>query len=159
MKRLHIHMGVDEIESSVKFYSVLFNAEPVKLKSDYAKWVVEDPSINFAISTKPSEQGLNHLGIQVDQAEELGEIPKRLKDADMATFAEGETVCCYAQSDKTWVTDPAKVAWETYTMMDDAELYYDKTATTTDADACCTPETKGQPDCCVPSNLTQGCCN
>jgi catechol 2,3-dioxygenase-like lactoylglutathione lyase family enzyme len=121
MKRLHIHVGVGDLEQSVRFYSALFGAEPVKRKPDYAKWMLDNPHVNFAISTT-GETGLNHLGIQVDEEGELAELRARLEKADTAVVNEGETVCCYARSDKSWVKDPAGIPWETYRTMEDAQV-------------------------------------
>lgn len=155
MKRMHIHIGVENLDDSIRFYSALFGAEPAKTKKDYAKWMLDDPRINFAISTR-AKNGVDHLGIQVDEAHELDALRERLKQADMSIFDEGETVCCYARSDKSWVTDPAGIAWEAYQTMDDAQLFSE--VSSPDEGACCVPETKGQPDCCVPSEKTAGCC-
>ncbi len=156
MKRFHIHVGVEMLEESIRFYNALFGAEPVKTKADYAKWMLEDPRVNFAISTRVKIQGVDHLGIQVDDESELTEVRDRLKGADMAVEEEGETVCCYARSDKSWVQDPAGIPWETYRTMEDAELF---AGLADQAEgACCTPETKGTPGCCEPSETTVGCC-
>jgi catechol 2,3-dioxygenase-like lactoylglutathione lyase family enzyme len=156
MKRLHIHVGVENIDESIRFYSALFGADPVKMKPDYAKWLLDDPRVNFAISTRASKKGVDHLGIQVDDKGELEDVRGRLKTADMAVFDEGETVCCYAQSDKSWIQDPAGIPWEAYRTMEDAEIFSGKSAGP--ESACCTPETKGTPDCCEPSEKTAGCC-
>ena len=123
MKRLHIHVGVDNLENSIEFYSALFGEQPAKIKDDYAKWMLEDPRMNFAISTHV-ENGVDHLGLQVDSADELEAVRERIKAADMSTFDEGETVCCYARAEKTWVQDPSKVAWEAYHTMDDAQVFH-----------------------------------
>lgn len=123
MKRMHIHVGVDDLDQSVSFYSALFGAQPVSRKEDYAKWMLEDPSINFAISSRGGKIGIDHLGIQVDQGEELEELRGRLKAADMSLFDEGETVCCYARSDKSWVKDPSGIAWEAYETMGEARFF------------------------------------
>lgn len=123
MKRLHIHVGVGDLEEGISFYSALFGAKPVKVKEDYAKWLIDDPRVNFAISTGEG-RGVDHLGIQTDDADELAAIRDQLKSADMAMFEEGETVCCYAKSDKTWVQDPSGVAWEAYHNMGDAEKFH-----------------------------------
>jgi catechol 2,3-dioxygenase-like lactoylglutathione lyase family enzyme len=155
MKRMHVHAGVKNLDQGISFYSALFGADPVKTKGDYAKWMLDDPRINFAISTRvPS--GIDHLGIQVDEDGELGELRDRLGRADALLFDEGETECCYARSDKTWVEDPAGIAWETFRTMEDLQLFAANEEPT--AEACCTPETKGQPGCCVPSEKTVGCC-
>ncbi len=136
MKRLHIHIGVESLDESIRFYSALFGAEPVKTKVDYAKWMLDDPRINFAISTRVSN-GLEHLGLQVDDAGELEELRNRLKQADMAVYGEGETVCCYARSDKSWVKDPSDIPWEAYKSMADADLF--NVAEEPGAAACCAP--------------------
>jgi len=123
MKRMHVHVGVESLDQSIKFYSALFDRAPVKTRPDYAKWMLEDPRLNFAISTRAGATGVNHLGLQVDEEGELEALRERLKRADMSQFDEGETVCCYARSDKTWVTDPSGVAWETYHTMAEASAY------------------------------------
>ena len=156
MKRLHIHIGVDNIEQAIPFYSALFGAQPVKTKADYAKWLLDDPRVNFAVSTRASKKGVDHLGIQVDDNGELEELRGRMKSAALPVFDEGETVCCYAKSDKTWVQDPAGVAWETYRTMEDAQIFAEKSAS--QESACCTPETMATPNCCEPSEKTAGCC-
>ena len=123
MKRMHIHIGVEQLDQGIKFYSALFDQAPVKTKPDYAKWMLDDPRLNFAISTRTGNAGVNHLGLQVDDDRELEELRERLKRADMSIFDEGETVCCYARSDKSWVADPAGVAWEAYRTMGEARAY------------------------------------
>lgn len=114
MKRLHVHISVDSLEASVRFYSQLFAAEPVVLESDYAKWLLEDPRVNFAISTHRQPAGMNHLGFQVDTDEELRGMRAQLEAADAHMVEENEQACCYARSDKYWVTDPNGIAWETF---------------------------------------------
>jgi len=123
MKRFHIHVGVKDLNRSIQFYSTLFGQRPTKLKADYAKWMLEDPKVNFAISTRVRSEGLDHLGIQVEEASELEEISERLKRADLGVYGEGETTCCYAESSKAWVQDPSGIAWETYRTMGDAEIF------------------------------------
>ena len=123
MKRMHLHVGVKNLDEAVRFYSAVFGAQPVKLKPDYAKWLLADPSVNFAVSTRSGTEGVNHLGIQVDDDGELEEIRGRLKHAELGTFDEGETTCCYSRSDKTWTLDPAGLRWEAYRNMADAEVY------------------------------------
>lgn len=157
MKRMHIHIGVEQLEKSINFYSALFGTEPVKTKKDYAKWMLTDPYINFAISTR-AEHGIDHLGIQVDDASELEELRGRLQAARMSVFDEGEAVCCYAKSDKSWVKDPSGVAWEAYRTMEDAELFSEGEHTPGLAEACCTPENKGQPGCCDAKDTAAVCC-
>lgn len=114
MKRFHVHVAVNNIEDGIKFYSALFGAQPTVTKADYAKWMVEDPRINFAISSRGGEPGVNHLGFQLDSDEEFQAMHAQLAAADAGLVEELGANCCYAKSDKYWVTDPAGVAWETY---------------------------------------------
>ncbi len=114
MKRMHIHVRTQNLDQSIQFYNALFGAHPVKTKTDYAKWMLDDPRINFAISTRSGKMGVEHLGLQVDEDDELEALRDRLKSADMSVFDEGETVCCYVRSDKSWVEDPSGIAWEAY---------------------------------------------
>ena len=157
MKRMHIHVGVESLDQSIKFYSALFGTQPVKTRTDYAKWMLDDPRINFAISTRSGKAGVDHLGLQVDEVSELQELRERLKNADLPVFDEGETVCCYARSDKSWVEDPSGIAWEAYKTMGDVQLF--STSAEPGEVVCCTSETKDQPDCRAPSEKTAGCCN
>ncbi|GJL78094.1 MAG: glyoxalase [Nitrospinaceae bacterium] len=147
MKRLHIHVSIDDLKQSIGFYSKLFGSEPTKCEEDYAKWMLDDPKVNFAISARGAKPGIDHLGLQVESAEELDDVRERLKQADMQTFDEGETTCCYAKSDKTWVEDPSGIAWETYRNMEDADLFSHETSEKT---ACCVPN-ETDPE-------TAGCC-
>lgn len=123
MKRMHIHVGVESLDQSIGFYNALFGAQPVKTKTDYAKWMLDDPAVNFAISTRSGKTGLDHLGLQVDEDDELEALRNRLKSADIAVFDEGETACCYARSDKSWVEDPTGIAWEAYKTIGDVQLF------------------------------------
>lgn len=154
MKRLHVHVAVEDLEKSIGFYSALFDARPTKLKPDYAKWMLEDPRINFAISARGAKPGLDHFGIQVDAPEELHDIREQLKRADLAMFDEGETTCCYASSDKSWVQDPNGIAWEAYHTMADAELF---SPPVSEGAACCAPavETAAAK---VAATASGGCC-
>lgn len=147
MKRLHIHVGVEDLAQSIRFYSALFGVEPVKTKPDYAKWMLESPHVNFAISTRAGGTGVNHLGIQVDDESELAELRNRLQKADMSVASEGETTCCYAKSDKSWVHDPAGIPWEAYRTMADAEIYKIE-HTDAQASGCCPPAAKATTGCC-----------
>lgn len=142
MKRLHLHVSVENIEDSVKFYSSLFGVSPVKQKADYAKWLLDDPSLNFAISAKGRKPGLDHLGIQVDKAEELQAVRERIAQAALKTFDEGETTCCYAKSDKTWVRDPAGIPWEAYQFMGDAEIFHEAKIASSPSSSCSAPQEK-----------------
>ncbi|HEU5399612.1 MAG TPA: ArsI/CadI family heavy metal resistance metalloenzyme [Gammaproteobacteria bacterium] len=114
MKRLHVHVAVADLASSIRFYATLFGTEPTVLKDDYAKWMLDDPRVNFAISTRGKRPGLDHLGIQAESREELGEIAARLKAAEVATQDQATTRCCYAESSKTWSADPQGIAWESF---------------------------------------------
>lgn len=146
MKRFHIHVGVKDLEKSIKFYSVLFGQQPAKRKPDYAKWMLDDPRLNFAISTRTETAGVDHLGIQVEQESELEEITERLKKADLGVYDEGEATCCYAKSSKAWVSDPAGVPWEAYRTMADAEVFSEKA------------EVQDEGSCCGPSDSQTSCC-
>jgi catechol-2,3-dioxygenase len=149
MKRFHIHVGVKDLNHSVQFYSTLFGQQPSKLKEDYAKWMLEDPRINFAISTRTTEEGIDHLGFQVDESKELTELTERLKNADLGVYGEGSTTCCYAESNKAWVKDPSGIAWETYQTMADAEVFSEKPKVQEPvASACCAPKTMSTKSCC-----------
>jgi catechol 2,3-dioxygenase-like lactoylglutathione lyase family enzyme len=156
MKRLHIHIGVDRLEEAIGFYTRLFGVEPVKRKPDYAKWMLEDPRVNLAISTRASTKGVDHLGIQVEEEEELADIRQRLKVGQLPIVEEGESLCCYAKSDKSWVLDPAGVPWEAYRTMENAEVFSGSMA----ADgACCAPPVVDQPECCDSSEVQKSCCS
>lgn len=146
MKNFHIHVGVKNLEESIRFYSTLFGQQPIKQKEDYAKWMLSDPKLNFAISTRSDEVGVNHLGIQVETPVELEEIKTRLTKADLRIYDEGETTCCYAKSDKTWVSDPSGVAWEAYQNMGDAEIYSEPKEES--KGACCVPTPSAKKSCC-----------
>jgi catechol 2,3-dioxygenase-like lactoylglutathione lyase family enzyme len=124
MNRLHIHVTVRDIDEAIPFYTALFGAEPAKSKCDYAKWMLEDPRVNFAISTGDGETGLNHLGIQVDEDHELAALASRLADTGVDVWEQGETECCYARSTKSWIVDTAGIPWETYRTMGDVARYY-----------------------------------
>lgn len=123
MKRLHVHVAVEDLDRSIGFYSTLFAAEPAVLKDDYAKWMLDDPKVNFAISSRAVAGGVDHLGIQVDSREELDELAGRLKQAGEATRDQEAATCCYARSDKAWVNDPTGVRWETFYTFGDATSY------------------------------------
>jgi catechol 2,3-dioxygenase-like lactoylglutathione lyase family enzyme len=150
MKRLHIHVGVENIDEAVRFYSALFGAAPVKIRQDYAKWLLDDPRVNFAISTRVTP-GVDHLGIQAEDEDELMEVRERIKAARFGVFDEGETVCCYAKSDKSWVQDPSGVPWEAYRTMQDAQVFSSNVASDT---ACCAD----RDPCCEPSAKSARCC-
>lgn len=135
MKRFHVHVTVDDLAQSIRFYSTLFAAEPSVVKDDYAKWMLDDPRVNFAISTVGNHTGtldstdsarrvgVSHLGIQAENESELGEIYDRLSRAEQPIIEETNTVCCYARSDKQWIADPAGVAWETFLTHEQMTVY------------------------------------
>lgn len=123
MKRLHVHVGVEDLAESIRFYSTMFAAEPTVRKADYAKWMLENPRVNFAISQGRGATGIHHLGIQVEDTDELAEVYDRLKAAERPVIEEGETVCCYAQSEKSWIADPQGVAWETFFTHGESTVY------------------------------------
>lgn len=123
MKRMHMHVSVADIDTSVGFYTTMFGVGPNVRKPDYAKWMLEDPRVNFAISTTAAAPGLSHVGVQAETAEELAEISARLKSAGESTLDEVNAVCCYARSDKAWVSDPSGIRWETFHTHGDATVY------------------------------------
>ncbi len=123
MMRFHLHVSVDDVEQSVRFYSTLFAAAPTVQKPDYAKWMLEDPRVNFAISKRGSEAGLDHVGIQVETEAELAEIAARLKRSGAPVLEQAATTCCYAKSDKAWVVDPSRLAWESFLTRGESTVY------------------------------------
>ena len=127
MKRFHVSITVEDLEKSVHFYSVLFGAPPDVRRSDYAKWMLEDPRINFAIDARGRAPGVDHLGIEVEGLDQLGEVTDRLVAAQGATVRQNDATCCYARSDKTWVWDPAGVAWATFNHHGAATVYGEDT--------------------------------
>ncbi len=149
MKRLHVHVAVEDLSKSVGFYSALFAAAPSVLKPDYAKWMLDDPRVNFAISTRGRQPGLDHLGIQVEDRDELQEVYARLRQAGGEIIEQGETSCCYAKSEKSWIDDPSGISWETFLTTGESTDYGDGTgernARVARAKACCAPEARPAP--------------
>ncbi len=145
MKRLHVHVGVADLDRSIAFYSTLFGAEPTMVKDDYAKWMLDDPRVNFAVSAgQHPDKGVQHLGVQVESPEELGEVYGRLRAADRPVLEEGRTTCCYAKSEKSWIADPDGIVWEAFLTDGQATVYGDSPALGTLADSlseekCCLP--------------------
>jgi catechol 2,3-dioxygenase-like lactoylglutathione lyase family enzyme len=127
MKRFHIHVSVDDLAQSIRFYSTLFGAKPSRVEADYAKWMLEDPRVNFAISKRAQPIGVNHLGFQVDSAEELNALHTQLRAAEARVIQENEQACCYARSDKYWVTDPTGIAWESFHTLGPIRVYGEDT--------------------------------
>lgn len=138
MKRMHIHISVDDLNKSIHFYNSLFGTSPTVEKPDYAKWMLDDPLVNFAISQRGTKTGLDHIGIQTDCDEELAEIKSRLDQAELSTLTQEGTTCCYAKSDKHWVIDPTGIAWETYHTLDSAPTFNDSSEQAAES-ACCAP--------------------
>jgi predicted enzyme related to lactoylglutathione lyase len=155
MKRMHVHVAVPDISDAIGFYSALFSAQPAVVKPDYAKWMLDDPRVNFAISTRGRQPGLDHLGIQVEDGDELGEVYARLRRAGGAVIEQGQTSCCYAKSEKSWIDDPAGISWETFLTSGENTEYGDGTgergARLAHAEACCVPApapAQALPACC-----------
>ncbi|QXL85142.1 MULTISPECIES: ArsI/CadI family heavy metal resistance metalloenzyme [Comamonadaceae] len=148
MKRFHVHLHVDDLNQSIGFYSKLFAAQPARIESDYAKWMLEDPPVNFAISTRGSKPGIDHLGIQTDDAEELETLKARAEAADMALLDEGTTTCCYARSEKHWITDPQGLAWEHFHTLGNIPVFHEAAPPSKSASA---------PACC-PVSSRSSCC-
>ena len=161
MKRFHVHVAVPDLAASIRFYSTLFGAEPAVTKSDYAKWMLDDPRINFAISQRGAKVGINHLGFQVDSGEELATLHAQLEAADHGVVAEMGANCCYAKSDKYWVTDPAGIAWESFHSLGAIPLFgeaqvggsEDNAAT----NACCSPAIT-ESTVAMPKSTKATCC-
>ena len=152
MKRLHVHVSVEDLRNSIRFYSTLFAMEPSVTKPDYAKWMLDDPRVNFAISTRSDRPGLDHLGIQVETQDELHEVYGRLQQADRPVLEEGGTTCCYAKSEKSWITDPQGLSWEAFLTSGESTVYGDSVdlgpirtrGQTGQASACCAPDAKAK---------------
>ena len=166
MKRFHAHVHVDDLAQSIAFYSKLFAAAPARVEADYAKWMLEDPRVNFAISTRGAKPGLDHFGMQTDDAQELAELKARAEAADMALLDEGNTTCCYARSEKHWVTDPQGIAWEHFHTLGDIPVF-NEAAPSSAAGACGTPAAAApapaapRAACCGPAtaaNSKTSCC-
>ena len=139
MKRLHVHVSVTDLDESVRFYSTLFAAQPVIQKGDYAKWMLDDPRVNFAISKREKVTGIRHLGIQVEDPAELAEVYERIEHTQRPVLDEGKTTCCYAKSEKNWVEDPQGVQWETFLTTGESTVYGGDAVEGTRATPCCAP--------------------
>lgn len=143
MKRMHLHVAVDDLAKSIHFYSTIFGSSPIVEKPDYAKWMLNDPLVNFAISQRGAKAGLDHIGIQVENEDELAEIKARLEAADMEMLTQQGTTCCYAKSDKHWVQDPSGIAWETYRTLESAPTFNNAADSNVAESACCAPAVQG----------------
>lgn len=166
MKRMHVHVSVASVPEAVRFYSALFASEPTVTKPDYAKWMLDDPRVNFAISARGRAPGVDHLGIQVEDGAELGEVYARLDQAGGEVLVQGETACCYAQSEKSWINDPAGISWETFLTTGESTTYGDGTGerpgaprfaqepapqSATPTSSCCAPQPVSVSACCAPA--------
>lgn len=158
MKRLHLHVSVPDLSRSIQFYETLFGAPPTVVKDDYAKWMLEDPRVNFAISARSRSAGVDHVGVQVESAEELSELSERLKAAGERTLDQAAATCCYAKGDKSWVTDPSGVRWETFYTFGEAATYGEDAGAAAipeaTASACCGASAASEAKACV----TAACC-
>jgi len=148
MKRMHLHVSVPDLGQSIRFYESLFGAAPSVVKDDYAKWSLDDPRVNFAISQRGRDAGVDHVGIQTDTAEELAELAGRLKAAGAETFDQAGTTCCYARSDKSWVSDPAGLRWETFFTFGEATTYGEDAAVEAASEGASSAEPAIEAACC-----------
>ena len=151
MKRFHVHVAVPDLNDGIRFYSTMFGSAPTVVKPDYAKWMLDDPRVNFAISQRSTHSGINHLGMQVDSDDELEELHSRLQSAQANLAEEKNVSCCYARSDKYWVTDPAGVAWESFHNLGSVE-FYGSNDDGSEASGCCDPNQQTGPQksaCCA----------
>ena len=166
MKRFHVHVHVNNLEKNIAFYSAMFEQQPARTEADYAKWMLTDPPVNFAISTRGDAPGVDHLGIQVERAEELDALKANATRADMTLLDEGPTTCCYSRSDKYWVTDPQGIAWEQFHTLDSIPVFSEAKPAAAEASACCaaapsvvkvalpaTPGTARRPGSVLPQTL------
>jgi catechol 2,3-dioxygenase-like lactoylglutathione lyase family enzyme len=159
MKRFHVHLGVPDLPASIRFYSGLFGMVPTVQKVDYAKWMLDDPRINFAISQRGRTAGLNHLGLQAESADELAGIRAQFETADAsATVADPGAHCCYVKSDKHWVTDPQGIAWEAFHTLDSIPLFGSETDGEKMASGCCSPKDTQVPKTNAPMKAASRCC-
>jgi catechol 2,3-dioxygenase-like lactoylglutathione lyase family enzyme len=152
MKRFHVHIAVDDLNANVRFYSDVFGAAPTVLKPDYAKWMLEDPKVNFAISKQGLKPGVDHLGVQVESAGELSELRRQVANAEIAALDQPNAECCYARGDKYWITDPQGIVWETFHTLDSIPVY--GSSRKTDSTACCSPNPKNTAE----SAASKACC-
>ncbi|MGA7489055.1 MAG: ArsI/CadI family heavy metal resistance metalloenzyme [Xanthobacteraceae bacterium] len=158
MKRMHVHVAVEDLGRSISFYSALFATQPAVVKPDYAKWMLDDPRVNFAISTRGRQPGLDHLGIQVESKGELSEVYARLRQAGGTILEQGQTTCCYAKSEKSWIDDPAGISWETFFTTGESTDYgisVENDPRVTHENACCSPQVIATGGARVPS----ACCD
>ena len=161
MKRFHVHVAVDDLDANVRFYSTVFGVSPTVLKDDYAKWMLDDPRVNFALSKRGLKPGLDHLGVQVDTEEELAALRGQVARAEIAALDQNNASCCYARSNKYWITDPQGIAWETFHTLGNIPVYGEDTQRAEGQNAaCCTPKATQSSEiadaaCCTPADLMQ----
>jgi catechol 2,3-dioxygenase-like lactoylglutathione lyase family enzyme len=161
MKRFHVHVAVDDLDASVRFYSTVFGVSPTVLKTDYAKWMLDDPRVNFALSKRGLKAGLDHMGVQVDTEEELTALRSQVAQAEIAALDQRNASCCYARSDKYWIADPQGIAWETFHTLGSIPLYGEDTQRTEGQSvACCKPTAtqsseRADAACCKPADATK----
>jgi hypothetical protein len=148
MKRLHVHVHVADLAQNIAFYSRLFAVQPSRTEADYAKWMLDDPPLNFAISTRGQEVGVDHLGIQVDEPETLQELEARARAAELTLSDVGQTTCCYARSDKHWITDPQGLAWEYFHTLANIPMFREAVDAPPSPAACCVPASNSPNRCC-----------
>ncbi len=158
MKRFHVHVHVEDLAKSIGFYSKLFAAEPSRVEGDYAKWMLEDPRINFAISARGGKVGIDHLGFQADDEGELAELKARAESADVALLDEGATTCCYARSEKHWVTDPQGIAWEQFHTLGNIPVFSEGQPSGSATASCCGPAATATPAAAGPDAQAATCC-
>lgn len=151
MKRFHVHVAVDDLAANINFYSTVLGAPPSVVKPDYAKWMLEDPRVSFAISKRGAKPGLDHLGIQVDSDEELSVLREQVASAEMVALDQRDTACCYSRSDKYWVTDPQGIAWETFHSLGEVPLF----GADSSQQACCKPPVRNT---LSPKVESKSCC-
>ncbi len=161
MKRFHVHVRVDDLDSSVRFYSTLFGAEPAVLKPEYAKWMLDDPRVNFAITAGSASAGLDHLGLQVESDEDLATIAGRLNAAGQSVVKQENAACCYARGNKGWVADPSGISWETFHTFGESTVYGNDAAprpvasNPQESESCCAPTPSSTSVCCSASKAQQ----
>ena len=156
MKRMHVNVGVTDLDDSIRFYSSLFGSGPTVVKGDYAKWLLDDPPVNFAITSRGTKKGIDHLGIQVDTRDELDEVYARLEDAEAPLVDQGAVTCCYAKSEKNWSYDPEGVAWETFLTTGDSVVYGSE-GQAAESGACCDrPADEASPTSCCAGEIRAG---
>lgn len=159
MKRFHVHVAVDDLAANIRFYSTVFGAPPAVVKDDYAKWMIEDPRVNFAISARGMKAGVDHLGFQVDSDAELVALRKQVGDAEIAARDQAGAACCYAASNKYWTTDPQGIAWETFHSLGEIPVFGTDSRTAaakpSESAACCAPRPV---EVSVTSEPAKACC-